>query len=116
VDRERQWFKSAYGLNVSETSRETSFCSHAVASRNSLVVPDTFYDSRFSDNPLVTDAPRIRFYAGYPLFVGDHCMGTICVLDRTPREISEESMDLLRDLAALVEAELARDGGSARFR
>ena len=116
VDRERQWFKSAYGLNVSETSRETSFCSHAVASRNSLVVPDTFYDSRFSDNPLVADAPRIRFYAGYPLFVGDHCMGTICVLDRTPREISEESMDLLRDLAALVEAELARDGGSARFR
>jgi GAF domain-containing protein len=62
VDRERQWFKSTYGLDTSETSRETSFCSHAVASQDVLVVPDTFQDPRFSDNPLITGAPRIRFY------------------------------------------------------
>jgi hypothetical protein len=58
VDRERQWFKSTYGLDASETSRETSFCSHAIASQDVLVVPDTFQDPRFSDNPLVTGAPR----------------------------------------------------------
>ncbi len=106
VDRDRQWFKSAYGMKVGETSRETSFCAHAVHSRNLLVVPDTFQDCRFSDNPLVTDAPRIRFYAGFPLFVGEHCMGTICVLDYTPRQIDSQAVGLLRDLAALAETEL----------
>jgi GAF domain-containing protein len=108
VDRKRQWFKSTYGLDVAETSRETSFCSHAVASREVLVVPDTFQDRRFSDNPLVTRLPRIRFYAGCPIFVGPNCVGTVCVLDNRPHQIDAEAVDLLRDLAALAEVELGR--------
>jgi phosphoribosyl 1,2-cyclic phosphodiesterase len=108
VDRERQWFKSTYGLDASETSREMSFCSHAVASRDVLVVPDTFQDSRFSDNPLVTGAPRIRFYAGCPIFVGANCIGTVCVLDNRPRQIDTDTVGLLHDLAALAEIELSK--------
>ena len=108
VDRERQWFKSNYGLDVAETSRETSFCSHAVSLREVLVVPDTFQDPRFSDNPLVTKAPRIRFYAGCPLFVGANCVGTLCVLDNRPRQVDAEAVSLLHDLAALAEMELCR--------
>ena len=108
VDRERQWFKSTYGLDVAETSRETSFCSHAVSVREVLVVPDTFQDPRFSDNPLVTDGPRIRFYAGCPIFVGSNCVGTVCVLDNRPRQIGAEAVNLLHYLASLVELELSR--------
>src|SRR5262245_18112561 len=108
VDRERQWFKSTYGLDASETSRETSFCSHAVASQEALVVPDTFQDPRFSDNPLVTGAPRIRFYAGCPIFVGATCVGTVCVLDSRPRQIDRDTVGLLHDLAALAEIELSK--------
>lgn len=108
VDRERQWFKSTYGLDIAETSRETSFCSHAVSLREVLVVPDTFQDPRFSDNPLVTKAPRIRFYAGCPLFVGANCVGTLCVLDNRPRQIDAEAVSLLHDLAVLAEMELCR--------
>jgi phosphoribosyl 1,2-cyclic phosphodiesterase len=108
VDRERQWFKSTRGLDISETSRETSFCAHAISSREVLVIPDTFQDARFADNPLVTHAPRIRFYAGCPIFVGAHCVGTLCVLDDRPRQIDAEAVSLLRDLAALAEMELCR--------
>jgi phosphoribosyl 1,2-cyclic phosphodiesterase len=108
VDRERQWFKSTYGLDASETSRETSFCSHAVASQDVLVVPDTFQDPRFSDNPLVTGAPRIRFYAGCPIFVGANCIGTVCVLDNRPRQIDTDTVGLLHDLAALAAIELSK--------
>lgn len=108
VDRERQWFKSTYGLDATETSREASLCSHAVSAREVLVVPDTFHDPRFSDNPLVTDGPRIRFYAGCPIFVGSSCVGTVCVLDHRPRQIGPEAVNLLRYLASLVELELSR--------
>jgi phosphoribosyl 1,2-cyclic phosphodiesterase len=106
VDRERQWYKSTYGVDVAETSREVSFCSHAVASQEALIVPDTLQDPRFADNPLVTDAPRIRFYAGFPLFVGASCVGTLCVVDTRPRQIDAEAVSLLRDLAAIAEREL----------
>jgi hypothetical protein len=112
VDRERQWFKSTYGLDITETSRETSFCAHAVASREVLVIPDTFQDPRFSDNPLVVEAPRIRFYAGCPLFVGTNCVGTLCVLDDRPHQIDAEAVSLLHDLAVLAEIELC---GSQRM-
>ena len=108
VDRERQWFKSTYGLNVTETSRETSFCAHAVSSREVLVIADTFQDPRFADNPLVVEAPRIRFYAGCPLFVGANCVGTLCVLDDRPHQIDAEAVSLLHDLAVLAEIELGR--------
>jgi phosphoribosyl 1,2-cyclic phosphodiesterase len=106
VDRERQWFKSTHGVDVAETSREVSFCSHAVALQEALIVPDTLQDPRFADNPLVTDAPRIRFYAGFPLFVGASCVGTLCVVDTRPRQIDAEAVSLLRDLAAMAEREL----------
>jgi phosphoribosyl 1,2-cyclic phosphodiesterase len=108
VDRDRQWFKSSYGLDAVESSRETSFCSHAVAAQDVLVVPDAFQDPRFSDNPLVTGSPRIRFYAGCPIFVGPDCVGTVCVLDNRPRQIDENSVSLLHDLAALAELELRK--------
>jgi len=108
VDRERQWFKSTHGLDVTETSRETSFCAHAISSRAALVVSDTFQDSRFADNPLVTHAPRIRFYAGFPIFIGANCVGTVCVMDDKPRKIDTEAVGLLRDLATLAEMELCR--------
>lgn len=108
VDRDRQWFKSSYGLDAVESSRETSFCSHAVAARDVLVVPDAFQDPRFSDNPLVTGSPRIRFYAGCPIFVGPDCVGTVCVLDNRPRQVDDNSVHLLHDLAALAELELRK--------
>jgi phosphoribosyl 1,2-cyclic phosphodiesterase len=106
VDRERQWFKSAYGVEISETPRETSFCAHAVAAREMLVVPDAFNDPRFADNPEVAGSTRVRFYAGCPLFVGDSCVGTLCVLDIRPRQLGAEQLRLLKDIAVLVEREL----------
>ena len=112
VDRDRQWFKSSYGLDAVESSRETSFCSHAVAAQDVLVVSDAFQDPRFSDNPLVTGSPRIRFYAGCPIFVGTDCVGTVCVLDNRPRQIDDNSVSLLHDLAALAELELRKPQGS----
>lgn len=106
VDRERQWFKSAHGMEVRQTPRETSFCAHAVAARELLVVPDAFADHRFADNPQVSGRTRVRFYAGCPLFVGQSCVGTLCVLDVRPRQLSLEEVGLLKDVAALVEREL----------
>jgi len=106
VDRERQWCKSTYGVSVTQTPREISFCAHAVASRKLLVVPDTFNDNRFADNPGVTGDLRVRFYAGCPLFVQDYCVGTLCALDTRPRQLSAQQLDLLQDVAVLVEREL----------
>lgn len=107
VDADRQWFKSCLGSDEAETSREVSFCAHALERRNMLVVPDALLDERFADNPLVTSGPRIRFYAGAPLFLpGGHCVGTLCIIDRRPRQLPTEELRLLEDLAALVEKEL----------
>jgi GAF domain-containing protein len=71
-------------------------------------VPDTFQDPRFADNPLVIKGPRIRFYAGCPIFVGANCIGTVCVVDNRPREVDTDMIDLLHDLAALAEIELQK--------
>lgn len=109
VDANRQWFKSHYGLDVCETSRETSFCAHALESRSALTVPDATADVRFSDNPLVTGSPGIRFYMGIPLRgPGDYILGTLCVIDTKPREVSPAEVQALQDLAEVVEDELGR--------
>lgn len=108
VDADRQWFKSCVGLNASETSRDVSFCAHAILGDEILMVPDTFADERFHDNPLVTDSPNIRFYAGCPLTVPNGSkLGTLCLIDTKPRGLDEEERELLRDLARMAEQELA---------
>jgi len=108
VDSNRQWFKSCVGLDVSETSRDVSFCGHAILNDGLLLVPDAREDVRFHDNPLVTGAPNIRFYAGYPLTVPNgNKMGTLCLIDTKPRDLDEEERALLRDLAEMAEQELA---------
>ena len=108
VDADRQWFKSCVGLSASETSRDVSFCAHAIVSDEILTVPDTLADDRFHDNPLVTEAPNIRFYAGCPLTVPNGSkLGTLCLIDVKPRELDDEERELLRDLARMAEQELA---------
>ena len=108
VDVNRQWFKSCIGLPVSETSREVSFCGHAILGDEIFVVPDAALDERFHDNPLVTGDPRIRFYAGCPLAVPNGSkVGTLCIIDAEPRTMGPEDLALLRDLARMVEQELA---------
>jgi diguanylate cyclase (GGDEF)-like protein len=107
VDAERQWFKSSQGLEATETHRDISFCGHAVADGRMLIVSDTLEDERFSDNPLVTCDPNIRFYAGYPLSAPDgRKVGTLCVIDREPREVTPEDIKLLEELGHMVEEEL----------
>lgn len=104
-----QWFKSAQGLDVRETAREVAFCGHTILSDQTLVVEDAVLDPRFSDNPLVTGTPYIRSYAGHPLHTEDGSrVGTLCVIDRSPRAFTTEQLEILRDLAALVESELQR--------
>ncbi len=103
VDDKRQFFKARVGLDVAETSRELSFCRHALAHDDILVVPDAWKDPRFADNPLVTGEPHIRFYAGAPLRTPDgERLGTFCIIDREPREFSDEQLHILTELAALT--------------
>ena len=103
VDETRQWFKSRQGLDASETPRDIAFCGHTILGDEIMVVQDALYDERFHDNPLVTDGPEIRFYAGCPLEVANgHKMGTLCLIDKTPRELTAEDLSLLQDLAAIV--------------
>lgn len=104
VDKERQWFKSHPGLEVCETNRAFSFCAHAIAHDAPLVIEDTHQDERFADNPLVTDAPHIRFYAGYPIRpLEGMAIGTLCIIDHQPRQFSARDLKLLGSLAGQVE-------------
>jgi diguanylate cyclase (GGDEF)-like protein/PAS domain S-box-containing protein len=108
VDADRQWFKSTVGLDVRESPRDSSFCAHAINEPDVFVVPDTTADHRFADNPMVTGDPFIRFYAGGPISgPGGHRLGTLCVVDREPRRFSETDRQILRDLAVMVDNELA---------
>ncbi len=104
VDENRQWFKSHLGLDASETLREYSFCAHALKKPDEiLIVPDSRRDTRFKDNPLVTEDPNIVFYAGVPLITASgEGLGTVCVIDRKPRELSEAQYNSLRILAGEV--------------
>ena len=107
VDSDRQWFKSKQGLDACETSREISFCGHAINDDSVMIVGDASRDPRFSDNPLVVEAPFIRFYAGCPIRgPKGYRIGTLCLIDKEPRGLSLEDQDTLRDFAAMVEDEL----------
>ncbi len=105
VDSHRQWFKAKVGLTVDETARDIAFCAHAIMERELFVVRDATTDKRFASNPLVTADPKIRFYAGAPLVTPeDHAIGTLCVIDRVPRELSSQQKNVLGLLGRQVMA------------
>jgi PAS domain S-box-containing protein len=111
VDKNRQWFKSKVGLSASETSRDVSFCGHAIIDNNIFEVQDSSKDERFLDNPLYTGAPHVRFYAGAPLVMSSgYKIGTLCVIDNTPKALNEWQKRTLEKLARqaviLIEARL----------
>jgi signal transduction histidine kinase len=107
IEVDRQWFKAKVGLAIAETSRNVSFCAHAILQPDLLIVPDALADARFATNPLVTAEPHIRFYAGAPLVTPEgHALGTLCVIDRMPRELSPDQQEALRALAREVMAQL----------
>jgi PAS domain S-box-containing protein len=112
IDDQRQWFKANLGLpGVQQTPRDFAFCAHAILEREVMTVADARTDPRFADNPLVTGEPGIRFYAGAPLMLpGGERLGTLCVIDRTPRQLNEEQKRQLAELAqAVVQALLLRE-------
>lgn len=120
VDRDRQWFKGRFGLDISETPRRISFCAHAILQApQTMVVPDATLDPRFADNELVREGPRIRAYASAPLVSPEgHALGTLCVIDTQPREFTTEQREALRILGrqVLTQLELRRRLAQLEFR
>lgn len=107
IDENRQWFKSKVGVSVSQTDREIAFCSTAIQQSDVFVVPNALQDERFRNNPLVVGEPNVRFYAGAPLINEDGlALGTICVVDRVPRELGADQRAALQALSRRVLAQL----------
>src|ERR1700686_4034388 len=107
IDENRQWFKAKVGISATETSRDIAFCSTAIQQPDVFVVPDAMGDQRFWTNPLVVSEPRIRFYAGAPLINEEgYALGTLCVVDRSPREFGPDQKEALQALGRLVLAQL----------
>ena len=104
IDADRQWFKANVGLpGVTETPRELAFCAHAILDDGIFEVPDATLDPRFADNPLVTNTPDFRFYAGATLRLSDGThAGTLCVIDRQPRQLNAQQREVLSHLAQQV--------------
>jgi len=104
-DQERQWFKSKVGLDATCSSRDIAFCAHAILQPDLFIVPDALLDERFKDNPFVVGEPKIRFYAGAPLLTSrGHALGTLCIIDRIPRELTPQQKGALRSLSRQVVA------------
>ncbi|MBV8883164.1 MAG: GAF domain-containing protein, partial [Chroococcidiopsidaceae cyanobacterium CP_BM_RX_35] len=107
IDARRQWFKSKVGMEATETLRALAFCTQTIQQPDVLIVPDALADCRFATNPLVTSAPQIRFYAGVSLITPNgHALGTLCVIDRVPRELSPLQVEALRTLGHQVMTQL----------
>jgi anti-anti-sigma regulatory factor len=107
VDADRQWFKSAVGIEDLETPRDVAFCAHGILHKDVFVVPDALEDERFADNPMVIGDPHLRFYAGTPLTTPEgHTIGMLCVKDRAPRHLTPEQVEALRALGRQVIAQL----------
>ncbi len=107
VDENRQWFKAKVGVGLNETGRDVSLCAHAILQEGLFIIPDTTLDVRFNKNPLVTTSPKIRFYAGAPLVSPDgFALGTLCVLDQVPRNLTDDQQQALRILARHVMTQL----------
>ena len=105
VDSDRQWFKSKVGIEAEETPRDWSFCAHAIHTDQPLIVTDALRDDRFIDNPLVCGDPKIRFYAGFPLNNdAEHRIGTLCVIDRKPSQLSSNQLQIMEALSRQVVA------------
>jgi GAF domain-containing protein len=105
VDESRQWFKSKLGLNKRETPRDVAFCAHAILQSDPLIVRDALKDPRFADSALVTRSPHIRFYAGFPLSTPEgFALGSLCAIDRKPRQLSAEQKTAMQSLSRQVMA------------
>jgi PAS domain S-box-containing protein len=103
VDRDRQWFKARIGLARPETPRDHAFAAHVIVQQELILVPDTSLDPRFADNPLVTGAPGVRFYAGMPLITSDgFALGSLCIMDTAPRRLDDRQRDTLARLGRLI--------------
>ena len=114
VDAERQWFKARVGSDTQETARDVSFCAHAILQDEPLVIDDAQQDARFRDNPLVTGAPHIRFYAGAQLALpSGQSVGTLCIIDRQPRTLDRVELAILKSLRDLAVEELTRQSAEA---
>ncbi|MCX6928790.1 MAG: GAF domain-containing protein [Verrucomicrobia bacterium] len=116
VDEARQWFKARIGISEQETPRDIAFCAHTILRTDPLIVDDACADLRFASNPLVTEEPRIRFYAGFPLITRDgFALGALCAADRKPRHITDRQQNAMRFLARQIISMLELRRLSARL-
>jgi GAF domain-containing protein len=114
IASDEQWFKSCIGMDITSTPRDVSFCGHAILTPKTMVVPDATKDERFHDNPMVIGPPFVRFYAGRPLAAANgQRIGTLCIVDTKPREMSLEDLKNLDDLAIWVEREMNQFGAES---